>query len=467
MTARPQSLGRPSQRLDDGPPPAVPLLRRLLFLAFVLLFAWSFYDAYLTYLNPVWSYFGFEYEPLNDQRAAVGVILLVGTALLQCPVLSSPAALITFLLYANVFVPGLITSLLLRPDALEVYGPFLFAISAVFAGAGLMLSRRPSSWSGASSKAAPSVALQRFTVWAWALSMLLLVAAYHSIMGFAPLDDQAMVYEQRVAGTADNPFLGYLQTYFSNIFNPTLLLLGLVQRRTWMVVAGLLGGVTMFAITAQRTILLLPIIMILMFLVLNGHRSRHVAAEVVMGVLALGMWFACHFEQESLVAALLALLLTFRTIAIPGLTLSQYDDVFSKLGHTYWTHVKGVDLLVPKPAYAPGDPLWPNLGYMIGDRTYNNPIFNVNANLFAGDGIAAAGALGVLCIGVVFTLWLQALNRASRGWPPLFATMALLPAAISLTNGNFFTTMLSFGGFFWLIVLHYGKPRQAFQPACA
>ncbi|MFN3860913.1 MAG: hypothetical protein ACK4R2_05540 [Roseateles sp.] len=449
---------RPATSVSRTQP--VSLWRRLLFLAFVLAYAAAFYDAYLSYLNPVWSYFGFTYEPLDANRTAVGVFLLVVTALLQCPVLSSPQALIAFLLYANVYIPGLVTSLLLRKDALDAYGPFLLAISIVFACVGYALSRRPPAWTAQPQRGEFSPALGRFTVATWVVCMLALFANYHSVMGFSSLDDHAMVYEQRVAGTADSPLLSYLQTYFSNVFNPTLLLIGLTQRRYWMVLGGLAGGVTMYAITAQRTILLLPVILILLFVLLNGRHSRHGASEIILSVLTLGMVVSSRFEDANLVAALFALLLTFRTIAIPGLTLSQYEDLFSQIGHTYWTHVKGVDLLVTKPAYALSDPLWPNLGYIVGDQTYNNPIFNVNANLFAGDGIAAAGAAGVLFIGLVFAGWLWLLAKASKGWTPLFSTLALLPVAISLTNGNFFTTMLSFGGIFWLLVLHYAKPAS-------
>ncbi|MFO1228347.1 hypothetical protein [Roseateles sp.] len=459
MTPIPALATLPSDMHAGDRGTSISLERRLVFLAFVLLFTGAFYDAYLTYLSPVWNYFGFTYEPLDSSRLAFGAILLISTALVQCPVLSSPQALVAFLLYANVYVPGLVTSLLLRTDALEAYGPFLLALSAVFVAVGLTLWRRAPTPVDQLPSEGLNRAFERFTSWAWLACMLALLGNYHSVMGFASLDDQAMVYEQRVSGTADSAVLGYLQTYFSNVFNPTLLLLGLLRRRYWMVLGGLAGGVTMYAITAQRTILLLPIILVLMYLLLNGRRSRHAAAEVILAVLAVAMLLSSQYQEVDLVAALFALLLTFRTIAIPGLTLSQYEDLFSQIGHTAWTHVKGIDLLISPPSYAHGDSLWPNLGYMVGDRTYNNPIFNVNANLFAGDGIAAAGAVGVLCIGVVFTGWLWLLGRVSRGWPPLFSTLALLPVGISLTNGNFFTTMLSFGGVFWLAVLHGAKPR--------
>jgi hypothetical protein len=139
-------------------------------------------------------------------------------------------------------------------------------------------------------------------------------------------------------------------------------------------------------------------------------------------------------------------------LGLPGLTFSQYSDVFRVEGYTYWSHVKGFDLIVDAPRSLGADPAWPGLGYIVGDRLYFNPTNNVNANLFSGDGVAAAGVIGVLLIGTVVACWLVLLDRSAGRWHRGFAFLVTLPLGLSLTNGHFTTTLVSFGGLFWLLV---------------
>lgn len=440
--------------------PRARLSSRLLFAACTLIYAAALVHCYLSYLNPVWDYFGFKLAPLTGDRLAFGLVALTATALCQQHRLVTPAALIVFILYFNVFVPGVVTSLLLTADAIERYGAILVCMALVFISAGLSL-RQQSFDPRAADRIDP--ALERFVLIVWMICGVALVLAYASVMNLASLDDQSTIYEQRELGTARSPVLGYLQTFFSNIFNPTLLLIGLYRKRHAWTIGGLLGGVLMYSITAQRTVLMLPMFVVLIFMLLNSRRFAGAATYIIMLFLAAAMVVANEFQEDNLFAAAVALLLTFRTVAIPGLTISQYHDLFGEIGFTFWSHVKGFDLFVPAPHYAHGDHLWPNLGYIVGDKTYGAPAFNVNANLFAGDGVAAAGAIGVLVIGLVFIAWIKWIDRLARPWSPLFATMALLPPAISLTNGHFFTTLLSFGGLFWIVAFKYFKPVDPAQ----
>lgn len=137
---------------------------------------------------------------------------------------------------------------------------------------------------------------------------------------------------------------------------------------------------------------------------------------------------------------------------------SQYHDLFSAEGFTWWTHVRGVNLVVSSPRLA-DHAAWPSLGYIVGDLVYKNIENNHNAHLFASDGLAAAGALGVAAIGVAFAVWLWVLARLSLNWDPILTTLLLLPFGIVLTNVPFTTSLLSFGGFFWLLLLFGARPE--------
>lgn len=216
----------------------------------------------------------------------------------------------------------------------------------------------------------------------------------------------------------------------------------------------------MYMITAQRTVILLPVVIIAMHFLLRGRRWFFRSSAFALLFLSACVAASAFYYEESLVASFLSQFLVFRTLGLPGLTFSQYFDLFSVDGFTWWSHVRGLDFLVTVPWSFASDPLWPGLGYIIGDRVYDNVANNANANLFSGDGVAAAGAFGVLVIGMVLAGWLALLDRATRGWDRRFVILVMVPLGLSLTNGHFFTTMLSFGGLFWLLVFHYYKPRQ-------
>ena len=162
--------------------------------------------------------------------------------------------------------------------------------------------------------------------------------------------------------------------------------------------------------------------------------------------------------EDSLVATFFGIYLVYRTLCIPGLTYSQYYDLFSRDGFTWWSHVKGLNLLIPAPASDLNDSAWPNLGFVVGDRIYRSFDMNANANLFVGDGVAAAGMLGVAVIGCAFAAActvstdLRAPTAVHAAGPP--------PLAVTLTNGQLFTALLSFGGAFWMLTFYLYKPGR-------
>ena len=160
------------------------------------------------------------------------------------------------------------------------------------------------------------------------------------------------------------------------------------------------------------------------------------------------------------ISSLLSSLLVFRTLATPGIFFTQYYDTFSTYGFTYGSHIKGLNLIIPVPSAYISDPYWPQLGYIVGERIQGFPGNNANANLFAGDGIATAGFVGVLIISVILAIWLVLLDRASKGWSKNFAILVLFPIGIALTNGPLFTILLSFGGLFWVFIFYFYKPAN-------
>ena len=422
----------------------------LLFSAWLYTFALNF--AHIEYLNPVWEYYGFTYRAVDLSEVAFMVFLVTSAAMVLPIKLERASSVVMLLLFAVVYVPTVVITLGLDENRIERYGFSLLMLGLAFViaclAARLSGKREPA-------PQLPGVIFNRFFLWSWWGLLVVLVYSYSSIMTFAGLDD---VYEQRAAGASTSLLMGYLQTYFSNVLSPALIALGLVQRKYWLALIGVVGCVIVYMITAQRTVVLLPFVIIGLHYLLTSGVWIFRSSAFPLILLAIAVILCATYYADNSIASFLSTYLVFRTLALPGLTFSQYFDVFGTYGPTWWSHIRGIDLFIAVPDFFAGHPSWPGLGYIVGDMAYGNVENNVNANLFSSDGIAASGPVGVLVIGIILAGWLVLLNRVTRGWDETLAILVTLPLGLTLTNGSLFTMMLSFGGLFWLLIFHFYKP---------
>jgi hypothetical protein len=175
---------------------------------------------------------------------------------------------------------------------------------------------------------------------------------------------------------------------------------------------------------------------------------RHVTA-LILAFSTLTLLIAFFWRSVGALEKLGFYFLT-RLLAYPGVFVAQYYDLFSQLGYTYWSHVSGINRVVAAPSLLDYDGKWPILGRILAERSFNVES-NSNASLFATDGAAALGPLGIIVISVLLACWLILLDRASREWKRHFVLPLLLPIGLALVNASFFTVLLSFGGIFWTL----------------
>ena len=417
------------------------------------LYSFALHYAHLVYLNPVWDYYGFTIKSI-DPIDAVTIFGLVTTGAIVMPtMIGRPSSIVLLLLYTIVYIPTIVFSLSIDVNGLERYLLSLLMLALGFGLACHTTNRHFDRTRTPANAPDNKFCLTIFAV--WGIFALILISTYSSIMTFSGIDD---IYEQRAAGASENIWMGYIQTYFGNVLSPALIAMGLVNAKLYQGVAGVAGCMIIYMINAQRTIFLLPIAVVGLYLLIKARSPIFQSTAFALLALIPIIVVSSSLYETDLVAGFISLFIVFRTLSLPGLTFSQYYDLFNTEGFTWWSHIKGFDLLISPPAVFSKHASWPNLGYIIGDRIYGNIENNVNANLFSGDGAAAAGAIGVFAIGLVLTTWLILFDKAARGWHPTFAALVALPIGLALTNGHFFTTMLSFGGIFWLITFHFYKP---------
>lgn len=448
------------RRVVNAEPVMLGLLRSRAAVVLVsLIYSAVLYHAHAGYLETEWPQFGFTHFAVAPLDGLMVSLLVAIGALFVPSSLQRPSSIVLLVLFAVVYVPTMVITVGTAPDAFDRHRSLLGALALAFAAPCLAVRlQAPSTTVGG----VPGRTFVWLLLAAWAGCCVVLVASYGSMMRFV---GEEQLYVQRAAGASTSLAMGYAQTYFANVLNPALVAVGLVKRRWWLVWVGIAGCLVMYMINAQRTVLALPVVMIgLYFMLLHGKRLLSSTAAIIGGLAGTVQVSVSTYQVNGLSAAL-GQYLVCRTLAGPGLTLSQYYEVFSIQGYTWWSHVRGISAFVPAPVVYANDAKWPYLGYFIGDWYHASPTWNINAHIFSADGVASAGALGVIVMGAVLALWLLVLDRACRGWDRTFTLLVLLPIAVVLTNGSLFTTLLSFGGLFWTALFLLYKPRLLARPA--
>jgi hypothetical protein len=148
--------------------------------------------------------------------------------------------------------------------------------------------------------------------------------------------------------------------------------------------------------------------------------------------------------------------INFRMIAFPSAALDVYNDFFSRHDYTYFCQISFLKPFVQCPY---SDPL-----SIVMSKNY--PLGNLNASLFATEGIASVGPLlaplAVLACGFVIAM----ANRLSAGLPASFVLLSGGVFPQWLLNVPLTTTLLTNGAAL-LFLLWYVTPRTMFEQARA
>jgi hypothetical protein len=223
----------------------------------------------------------------------------------------------------------------------------------------------------------------------------------------------------------------------------------------WRAAAALLLLLLLYPITLSKLVLFAPFW--LLFLALLG-RFFEARTTVVLSLLLLvsaGVVLALLYSADilsfpSMIGYFSAI--NFRMIAFPSIALDVYNHFFSTHDHTHFCQI-----LFLKPFVT--CPYSDYLSVMMA-RTYQ--LGNLNASLFATEGIASVGPILAPLAGFGCGLLISLINRLSSGLPSKFILLSggILPQVF--LNVPLTTTLLT-GGAALLFLLWYVTPRTMFE----
>lgn len=248
------------------------------------------------------------------------------------------------------------------------------------------------------------------------------------------------------------PFpIGHLTGIVSTVLLPFAFACYLALNRRWLAGLTLLLMLLFYPITLSKFALFSVAWMVVILMLSRIFEARtatilSVLVPILVGVFSIvampGRYSLQYFELANI-----------RMMATPSSAIDVYNNFFANHPYTWFCQIS---FLAPLMACPYQEPL-----SVVMEKAYN--LGNLNASLFATEGVASVGLylapLAVLVCGLVIAIG----NRASAGLPARFVLIssALLPQVF--LNVPFTTALLTHGAGF-LFLLWYVTPRAMFEP---
>jgi len=295
--------------------------------------------------------------------------------------------------------------------------------------------------------------LMPFALGASVLVTLYVLVLYRGSMHFSGFG--AELYDQRDANNAIGAGLvtRYLASWQSTVLIPLCLGYGFVWRRKTYVVAAGLGALVMYMAAANKISIMFPFVSFAFYIVGRAGFRRFFTLATVALIAVIGAIILFAPPRGTPLFLATSIFLN-RTIGNGGQLAVTYYEFFSYYPRTYYSHVKGFNLLTQYPY---GDR---QLGQVIGNY-YWAADNNANASFWTTDGIAAMGLTGVFLATLACAALFVVMNSITREDRLTFVVLCFLSFVVTLLNSSVFSSFRSGGGFFLLLFFVFNGRRNA------
>jgi len=425
--------------------------QRLLLIAGVLVFLASYQWAYINWVFPHFGYYGFDYNPPPVGYLILAWIFSTLPSLWMPLHLTRPSQLAYWILYLTVIIPSMFVPLYVGLNQSWEIGLLMVTMFFGFTivGAGYLVPLASFRYTGMSTtrfwKAFGFLAVTVVTITVIAFRNNLRLVSFYDIYDIRDAS-------RDVAGGA---LVNYALMWLYGAISPFLVAWGMYYKRKSLLLAGILGQLLVYASFGTKASLL-SVVFIGGFYFLLRKGGSSFSVRLVWSVVGLYAALVTIFvliegSDWELPVSFLLFLVFARTFGLAGLLTGQYYYFFKTNPYTYYSHLKLVSLFVHYPYKYP---LGTEVGYF-----YYDPLVDTTAHVWATDGIAAWGLLGILIVSLfcAFLFWM--IDSVSQKHDPRLAALVLSYAVYNLGNLSVFTSLLS-GGMGLLVVFLYFMPAQ-------
>lgn len=409
--------------------------------------------SYKSWVHPAFDYFGMGWYAPGPAILALTWGLNLSAAFLMPIRYERPSQLFLALQFLVIFVPATIVCF---SSSLPVVGTskLVAMIIAMYAGLVVQLAGSYASARFSSGPARWTIRPVTLLRVLGVVSAVVLVLAFYVLGSVFQFSSLETLNSQRdlIDQVAPSLFLRYGMAWQSMVFFPIIFATGLMLRgrRRWLAIGSCVAGYTLlFGLTATKTVLFAPVIIVGIFFILGFRRAPFFGFVALTLTLLVCLPYLLSLLQLDLRLQIKYVnLVNFRTLAVPHLLYVQYLDFFSDHALTYGSHIKGISSLV---SYPYGEQILK----IIGEYYYPGSRMNANAGMWAQDGLAGFGISGIVLVSCVLSAVMLALDFAARGHDKRWVGTALAMITLFLCNASLFTTLLTGGlglliAIFWL-----------------
>lgn len=275
---------------------------------------------------------------------------------------------------------------------------------------------------------------------------LILQAAFGGLASFNL--DLELVYQFRSATSANMPAIfGYLYSNVASVLIPGSIALSLYYRQAALAMVGVLAGILLFAMAHHKSILFTTLMVFLMFLIIDRHRSPKAITIFPLAIVAVcGMeliWL--NLGQDSGTPGLLTSYLVRRTLLVPPMLDAASIELFNNAPKYFWSTSR-LGLGIAENPYQTAAP------FLIGTEFFDDSTMSANAGLI-GSGYSNAGILGTVLYSTFMALTISFINSIGKKVGPELITVLSFPTILLIFTSTDLTTALLTHGLLMLLCL--------------
>lgn len=274
------------------------------------------------------------------------------------------------------------------------------------------------------------------------------IAISHSSMHFVNIFTQTDELYSLRAENAESEGLkgiGYIQGWLSGVLYPFLLVYYLKQKKHKKSILPLTGYFLIFMVDMQKMTFFMPFALIVLYLIVNSNfdiAKRYLHSFIMMPIVTISI--ILYLLRDNEIVFMLASIVLLRTVCVAGWLTQLYIHFFNENPYTYYSHINIINYITNSYPYND------SIGRVV---SYGNQ--NANANFFLMDGVAAAGLPGIIFIGLFFMSLLIIINSLTSKYKISDLVIIITPSLAYFLNASIFTTLLSSGLGFLIIILAF------------
>ncbi|WP_256855705.1 hypothetical protein [Ornithinimicrobium cryptoxanthini] len=433
----PGSLGRMA---ETGDARARSLRQAILTVGIVLILAEALRAVYRHRVAPFFDYQGLGYRAPEPLEYGTALFVLLTVALLLPRRIRVVSDFLVWMVFALAVAPSVLLA-----QYMPTLQPTQATVMGVVMGACMLLIR----W-GAALDPVKTLPVRRIDTginfWGLlalvsALTYAVLVATNGLHVRFLSFDDVYSVRDEFSLAASGSFVMAYLLPWQSNVINPLFMARGILARKWGTLTLGVGGQLLIYSsVGSKGDLFVIPVVVALALLF--RYRTVILGRTILLAVTA-ACTLALALDQvtDSIVWSSL---IVRRVMVVPGALTAAYVDVFSQLPKANFAEVIP---LIPDP-YA-SEPMHPV--HIVGLLFVGNADTAANVNLF-GHGFLQYGYPGMVVESLVLIVMLWLANAATRGLPLPAACIVFFSQGIALISSSVFTTALSHGFGFAVLV---------------